>query len=348
MTCFSSSGIGGIGTCDTWIPPGVLLHHDVERAELGHLVGIVLAEVAAAAFLPLDGRARDRLGHRQQVPQVDRRVPAGVILAVAFDADARLPLVERRDLHERVLHLGLEADDAHQVLHRLLEILLHLVGILALAAALERHERVLDGLLRRAIVDARLPGLARVLRRVFAGALAEDDQIRERVAAETVGAVDARRALARREQSRDVRHLRVGVHADPAHDVVRRRADFHRLLRDVEVGQLLELVIHARELPLDVLLGVRQLLLDPRDVEEHAAVRRAAARLDLAVDAARDVVAREQLRRTPGALVVLRVAPAFFGIRGGLRLVVVRDVVEHEAAALRCSSARRLRRARPR
>ena len=76
-----------------------------------------------------------------------------------------------------------------------------------------------------------------------------------------------------------------------------------------------------------------QLFLDPRDVEEDAAVRRSAARLDLAVDAARDVVARQQLRRTPGALVALRVAPAFFRIGRRLRLVVVGDVVEHEAAA---------------
>ena len=82
------------------------------------------------------------------------------------------------------------------------------------------------------------------------------------------------------------RHLRLGVHAHAAHDVVRRRPDFHRLLRDVDVGQLLELVIHARQLLLDVLGAVRQPRLDPRDVEEHAAVRAAAARLDLAHDAA--------------------------------------------------------------
>ena len=39
------------------------------------------------------------------------------------------------------------------------------------------------------------------------------------------------------------------------------------------------------------------LLLDPGDVEEDAAVRAAAAFLDLADDAAGDVVARQQLRR---------------------------------------------------
>ena len=89
-------------------------------------------------------------------------------------------------------------------------------------------------------------------------------------------------------------------------------------------AELLELVVHARQLALDVLRGVRQLLLDPGDVEEDAAVRAAAAGLDLAHDAARDVIARQQLRRTPRVLVALRVAPAFFLVVGGLVLVVAR------------------------
>ncbi len=92
---------------------------------------------------------------------------------------------------------------------------------------------------------------------------------------------------------------------------MRRRADFHRLLRDVEVGELLELVIHARQLAFDVLGGVRDFFLDPRDVEKHAAVRTAAAGLHLAHDAAGHVVAREQFGRALGVFVTLRVTPAF-------------------------------------
>ena len=65
-------------------------------------------------------------------------------------------------------------------------------------------------------------------------------------------------ALAGREQARHRRHLRVAIDAHAAHDVVRRRADLHRLLGDVDVGQLLELVVHARQLLLDVLGGVRR------------------------------------------------------------------------------------------
>jgi hypothetical protein len=45
------------------------------------------------------------------------------------------------------------------------------------------------------------------------------------------------------------------------------------------------------------------------------------------------VIARES-RRTIGRLVALRVAPTFFFVFGRLVLVVLRDVVEHESAAV--------------
>src|SRR4029434_642926 len=80
--------------------------------------------------------------------------------------------------------------------------------------------------------------------------------------------------------------------------------------------------------------AVRSVFLHPRDVGVHAAVRRSAAGLNLAHDAACDVIAREQFRRTPRGLVALRVAPALLGIVGRRALVVVRDVVEHEPAAV--------------
>ena len=75
-----------------------------------------------------------------------------------------------------------------------------------------------------------------------------------------------------------------------SHDVVRRRADFHRLLGNVEVGELLELVIHARQLALDVTLAVRNLALDPRDIEENAAVRTPPPFLDFSHNAPRHMI----------------------------------------------------------
>src|SRR5262245_24361636 len=173
-----------------------------------------------------------------------------------------------------------------------------------------------------------------VFRGVLTGAFAEDEQIGERVAAEAIGAVDARGAFAGGEQAGDPRHLRIAIHADTAHHVVCRRAHLHRLGGDVDVAQLFELVIHAGQFLLDVLRSVGQLLLDPGDVEVDAAVGAAASLFDFADDAAGDVVAREQFRRAVGGLVSLAVTPTFLFVLGGLRFVVVGNVLEHEAFAL--------------
>ena len=188
--------------------------------------------------------------------------------------------------------------------------------------------------------------LFREFRGVLAGALAEDQKVGERIAAEAIRAVQSRGAFARGKQAGDVGHLRVAIHAHAAHHVVRGRADFHWDLRDVDIRELLELVVHAGQLFLDVLGGVRKFFFDPGDVEEHAAVRAAAAFVHFALDAAGHVVAREQFGRTARVLVALRVTPAFFFGVGGLVHVERRNIVEHEALALCCCAARRLRRAR--
>ena len=51
--------------------------------------------------------------------------------------------------------------------------------------------------------------------------------------------------------------------ADATHDVVRGRTDFHRCGRDIDVRELFELVIHARQLPLDMFRRVGKFLFDP-------------------------------------------------------------------------------------
>src|SRR5207248_9547786 len=125
----------------------------------------------------------------------------------------------------------------------------------------------------------------------LSGALAEDEQVRKGVTAQTIRPVQPAGALAGGKESLDRGHLRVAVHADAAHHVVCRGPDFHGLTRDVDVAQLLELVIHAGEFALNVLRSVGDLLLDPRDVKEDAAVRAAAAFLDFANNAAGHVIA---------------------------------------------------------
>ena len=71
----------------------------------------------------------------------------------------------------------------------------------------------------------------RKLRRKFAGSFAEHQKIRKRIAAEAIRAIDSGRAFACSEQSRHIGHLRICVHMHATHDVMRGRADFHRLAR---------------------------------------------------------------------------------------------------------------------
>ena len=112
--------------------------------------------------------------------------------------------------------------------------------------------------------------------------------------------IDSRHAIRRplrpRRTIRHIGHLRFGVYPHAAHNVMGRWAYFHRLLGDVEVGELHELMIHARELLSNMFRGVRKLLLDPRNVEKHASVGTAATGFDFIHDAAR----RSRVRSSGG------------------------------------------------
>src|SRR5262249_8364936 len=134
-------------------PVGSLLAHQVELAGRRILVGVIVAEVRAAAFLALDRAARDGLGAGQKVPQIERRVPAGVVLAIALDADRLGALLETLDGLERAHHLLLAAHDADQVLHHVLQVVLDLERPLGVPAALEGRERILRGSLHLGAVD---------------------------------------------------------------------------------------------------------------------------------------------------------------------------------------------------
>ena len=73
------------------------------------------------------------------------------------------------------------------------------------------------------------------------------------------------------------------------------------------------------------------MLLDPRNIQIHAAVRRTAAGFHFAVDAARHVVAGQQLGRPARILVPEAIPPALLLVVRGLGFVQVGDIVEHEA-----------------
>ncbi len=300
--------------------------------------------MCAAALLALERGPRYGFGDRQQIAEIERGVPAGVVFAIACHSDMPGALAQFQNGLQGLLHLFLAAHDAHLVLHHVLQVMLDLIG--TFARALERFERLPSRLLHLRHVDGGGPMFLGEFRGVLAGAFAEYQQVGKRISAQPVRSVQARAAFPGGEQSGDVGHLGVAIHSHPAHHVVRGGADLHGLRGDVDIAELLELVIHAGQLFLDVLGRVWQFFLDPGDVEIHAAVRAATALAHFARDAARHVVAREQLRRTPRAFVALRVTPAFLGIVGGLVSIVRWHVVEHEALALVIQKNRRLRRAR--
>ena len=205
MICCSSGGSGGIGVRDTSIAPsGAGRTPMLNAANALSFSGIVLPEMPAAAFLALERRSGDRLRDDQQVAEILRRVPAAVVLAMAGHAGPRRALASaRRARSSASQHLVLLADDADEVLHHALQILLDLERILARRAAVERRQRPLAWLAStcRSSIARRAVRL-RERRRMLAGTLAEHQQVRQRIAAEPVGAVDAGRALAGGEQAR--------------------------------------------------------------------------------------------------------------------------------------------------
>ena len=115
---------------------------------------------------------------------------------------------------------------------------------------------------------------------------------------------------------------------------MRRWSNLHRLARDVHVTQLFELVVHARQLAFDVFGRSGHFLLDPGNVQINAAVRAAPSLLELAHNAAGDVVAGQQFRRPASVLVALGVAPAFLLVVSGLVFVIVGDGIEHKPLAI--------------
>ena len=293
-------------------------------------LGVVVPGVAAPALLALQRGLGHAFADGEHVAQVQGQVPARVELPVPLDGDAGGALLELLQPAQCLFHLLAATDDADQVVHRLLQLLVQRVRVLP-ALGRERRQGRGRGRVHLGRVDPR-PGGAQAVDvggGTQAGPAAEDQQVGEAVAAEAVGAVHPAGNLTGGEQTRHHRDLRVGLDLDPAHHVVTGRADLHRLGGDVDVRQFLELVVHRRQ-PLDD-LGRRQ---PGGDVQEDPAVGRAAAGLDLGVDRARDLVPGQQLR---GAAVVRLVVVPAVGLLLGLRVLRaedVGDVAEHEPLAL--------------
>src|SRR5437867_2294288 len=127
---------------------------------------MVVPGVTAPALLALERRHGAAFGHGKERPEVDRRVPAGVIGATPIDADPLRPRLEGLELPEGLRELALGTDQADQVLHRLLEVGLDRVRILA-AGARKRLDQLTRDRLDLACVDGeRAAEVLRVERRV--------------------------------------------------------------------------------------------------------------------------------------------------------------------------------------
>ena len=129
--------------------------------------------MSAATLFPLERRTRCRFGDDEQILQVERGVPARVVLTVATHAHARRASCQGLDAGQRLLHLMLRAHDAHEILHVFLQRLLDLIGAVRRGRALEGRERCFGGRLYLAFVRDRAPLLARELCGVFACPLTE-------------------------------------------------------------------------------------------------------------------------------------------------------------------------------
>src|SRR5438094_9118163 len=112
------------------------------------------------------------------------------------------------------------------------------------------------------------------------------------------------------------------MHSHAAHDVMRCRPDSHRLVGDMNIGELFKLMIHARQFPLNVFGGIRHFLFNPRDIEKHTAVRTSPALFDLTHDATRDVITREQLGWAPRVFVSPAIAPSLLLIVRSLGSII--------------------------
>ena len=139
--------------------------------------------MSAAALLAFEGRARDGFGNCEQMFQINRRVPAGIVFTMAMDSDILRAIPKFAQSVERANHFLFAPYDADEALHHFLQIDLHLVRAFRVAGcfcgSLERFQRLTRGFLNLAIVDLTRIVFAGKIRGEFARALAEYEQVRQ-------------------------------------------------------------------------------------------------------------------------------------------------------------------------
>src|SRR5438094_5877460 len=94
-------------TRDRHLATATLPDDEVQPTPALDFAGTVFAKMRAPALFSLEARARDRLRDGEEVGQVERRVPAGVVFTIADHADARRAVAEAGQHVERLQHVAL-------------------------------------------------------------------------------------------------------------------------------------------------------------------------------------------------------------------------------------------------
>src|SRR5690348_11317595 len=174
-----------------------LTDHDIARTELVVLGGKVITEMRSPAFFSLERRPSHHFRDSEQVIQVDGRMPAGVVFAITSYANAFATDLEFSYAFQRLRHFFFRANDAHQVLHHVLQSVLNRIGPFA-TIMLEGFQRLFFCGGNFVSIDGAEGALLGVGGSVLASAFSENQQIGERVPAEPVRAMQPRPALDRK------------------------------------------------------------------------------------------------------------------------------------------------------
>ena len=240
----------GNGSSASVICAALAAGDEIHSGEVRVGARIVRPRVATPALLAQQRRAGDSLRDGQHGLQVERHVPARIEVAVAFDAHS----ARRGASAARVSSSACCSSDSTRMMPTRFCMQSSrsawTVNGFSPPSRVGRTARASRRWRRRHPPSRWRAGprqVAGVLGGVESGPSAKHQQVRQRVAAESVGAVQTGRDFTRREQARHGRGGRIRFDADAAHHVVAGRPDLHRLRGDVHVGQLAELLIHRRQ-----------------------------------------------------------------------------------------------------
>src|SRR5437763_1712440 len=152
------------------------------------------------------GRARTALAGFA-VPahgQVASQMPTRIEQTRAVDVYVGCAVFQLLNLRKTLLEILFTPKDAHVRLHRLLQVSMHIVRAVTVAA-LKRREHFIRSFLNLSFVNVRRSDLFRVFGCSQTGAATKDEKIRERISAQPIRAMQPCGRLTGSKQSRHIR-----------------------------------------------------------------------------------------------------------------------------------------------